>query len=72
MKADNIQALREALAGFTKAEAEYDSYVKDVWENDPDAEGMTIQLMGLIITFGEILAEIVESVIEDETGMQPG
>lgn len=72
MKADNIQALREALAGFMKAEAEYDSYVKDVWETDPDAEEMTIQHMGLIITFGEILAETVESVIADETGMQPG
>ena len=37
---------------------------------DPDAEEMTIQLMGLIITFGEILAETVEYVIADETGTQ--
>ena len=38
--------------------------------SDPDAEEMTIQLMGLIITFGEILAETVEYVIADETGTQ--
>ena len=37
---------------------------------DPDAEEMTIQLMGLIITFGEILAETVEYVFADETGTQ--
>ena len=37
---------------------------------EPYAEEMTIQLMGLIITFGEILAETVEYVIADETGTQ--
>ena len=59
MKTDNIQALKDVLAGFSKAETEF-----------PDAEEMTIQLMGLIITFGEILAETVEYVIADETGVQ--
>ena len=71
MKAYNIQALREALAGFSKAEAEYDDYIKNIREPDPDAKEMTIQLMGLIITYGEMLAETAESVIADETGMQP-
>ena len=71
MKAGNIQALREALAGFSKAEAEYDDYVKNIRETDPDAEEMTMQLMGLIISYGEMLAETAEAVIADETGMQP-
>ena len=71
MKAYNIQALREALADFSKAEAEYDDYIKNIREPDPDAKEMTIQLMGLIITYGEMLAETAESVIAGETGMQP-
>ena len=71
MKADNIQALRDALAGFSKAEAEYDNYIKNIRDTDPDAEEMTMQLMGLIISCGEILAETAESVIADETDMQP-
>ena len=71
MKADNIKALREAVADFSKAEVEYDSHVRNIRENGPDAEDMTMQLMGLIITYGEILAENVESVIADETDMKP-
>ena len=71
MKADNIQALRDALAGFSKAEAEYDNYIKNIRDTDPDAEEMTMQLLGLIISCGEILAETAESVIADETDMQP-
>ena len=58
MKTDNIQALKDAL------------YINTTWATDPDAEEMTTQLMGLIITFGEILAETVEHVIADETGVQ--
>ena len=45
-------------------------YINTTRATDPDAEEMTIQLMGLIITFGEILAETVEYVIADETGTQ--
>ena len=71
MKPDNIQALRDAIAGLRKAEAEYDNYIKNIRDTDPDAEEMTMQLMGLIISCGEILAETAESVIADETGMQP-
>lgn len=71
MKADNIKALRETIADFSRAEAEYDNYVKNLQDTDPDAEDMTIQLMGLIITYGEILAETAVSVIADETGIQP-
>ena len=84
MKTDNIQALKDALADFSKAETEYDNYINTTWATDPDAEEMTTptwatdpdaeemttQLMGLIITFGEILAETVEHVIADETGVQ--
>ena len=55
MKPDNIQALRDAIAGLRKAEAEFDNYINTTRATDPDAEEMTIQLMGLIITFGEIL-----------------
>ena len=71
MKPDNIQALRDAIAGLRKAEAEYDNYIKNIRDTDPDVEEMTMQLMGLIISCGEILAETAESVIADETGMQP-
>lgn len=71
MKMDNIKALREAIEDFSRTEAEYDNHVRNIRENDPDAENMTIQLMGLIITYGEILAETVESVIADETDMKP-
>ena len=71
MKPDNIQALRDAIAGLRKAEAEYDNYIKNIRDTDPDAEEMTMQLMGLIISCGEILAETAESVIADETDMQP-
>ena len=71
MKADNIQALRDALAGFSKAEAEYDDYIKNIRDTDPDAEEMTMQLMGLIISYGETLTETAESVSADETDMQP-
>ena len=67
MKTDNIQALKDVLAGFSKAETEFDNYINTTRATDPDAEEMTIQLMGLIITFGEILAETVEYVIADET-----
>ncbi len=70
MKTDNIQALKDALADFSKAETEYDNYINTTWVTNPDAEEMTTQLMGLIITFGEILAETVEHVIADETGVQ--
>ena len=70
MKTDNIQALKDALADFIKAETEYDNYINTSWATDPDAEEMTTQLMGLIISFGEILAETVEYVIADETGTQ--
>ena len=77
MKTDNIQALKDVLAGFSKAETEFDNYINTTRATDPDAEEMTIQLMGLIITFGEILAETVEYVAEtvehviaDETGVQ--
>ena len=70
MKPDNIQALRDAIAGLRKAEAEYDNYIKNIRDTDPDAEEMTMQLMGLIISCGEILAETAESVIADETDMQ--
>ena len=70
MKTDNIQVLKDALADFSKAETEYDNYINTTWATDPDAEEMTTQLMGLIITFGEILAETVEHVIADETGVQ--
>lgn len=56
MKTDNIQALKDVLAGFSKAETEFDNYINTTRATDPDAEEMTIQLMGLIITFGEILA----------------
>ena len=70
MKTDNIQALKDALADFSQAETEYDNYINTTWATDPDAEEMTTQLMGLIITFGEILAETVEHVIADETGVQ--
>lgn len=70
MKTDNIQALKDALADFGKAETEYDNYINTTWATDPDAEEMTTQLMGLIITFGEILAETVEYVMADETGTQ--
>ena len=55
MKTDNIQALKDVLAGFSKAETEFDNYINTTRATDPDAEEMTIQLMGLIITFGEIL-----------------
>ena len=72
MKASNIQTLREALADFNRAEAEYDNYIKAMWATDPDADEMTTQLMGLIITYGEILAETAERVIADEMGVQPG
>ena len=71
MKAYNIQALREALADFSKAEAEYDDYIKNIRDTDPDAEEMTMQLMGLIISCGETLTETAESVSADETDMQP-
>ena len=71
MKADNIQALRDAIAGLRKAEAEYDNYIKNIRDTDHDAEEMTMQLMGLIISCGEILAGTAESVIADETDMQP-
>ena len=71
MKPDNIQALRDAIAGLRKAEAEYDNYIKNIRDTDPDVEEMTMQLMGLIISCGEILAETAESVIADETDMQP-
>ena len=71
MKADNVQALRDAITGLSKAEAEYDNYIKNIRDTDPDAEEMTMQLMGLIISCGEILAETAESVIADETDMQP-
>lgn len=71
MKTDNIKALREAIADFSKAEAEYDDYVRNIRGNGPDAEDMTIQIMGLIITYGEILAKTVESVIAKEMGIQP-
>ena len=71
MKPDNIQALRDAIAGLRKAEAEYDNYIKNIRDTDPDAEEMTMQLMGLIISCGEILTETAESVIADETDMQP-
>ena len=70
MRTDNIQALKDVLAGFSKAETEFDNYINTTRATDPDAEEMTIQLMGLIITFGEILAETVEYVIADETGVQ--
>lgn len=70
MKTDNIQALKDALAGFSKAETEYDDYINTTLATDPDAEDTVTQLMGLIITFGEILAETVEYVIADETGTQ--
>ena len=70
MKTDDIQALKDVLAGFSKAETEYDNYINTTWATNPDAEEMTTQLMGLIITFGEILAETVEHVIADETGVQ--
>lgn len=70
MKTDNIKALKDALADFSKAETEYDNYINTTWATDPDAEDTTTQLMGLIITFGEILAETVEHVIADETGSQ--
>lgn len=70
MKVSNIQSLREALADFNRAEAEYDNYIKTTWATDPDADEMTTQLMGLIITYGEILAETAVSVIADETGIQ--
>lgn len=71
MKADNIKALREAIDDFSRAEAEYDNYVKSIPENDPDAEDMTIQLMGLIITYGEILVDTIQFVLADETDIQP-
>ena len=70
MKTDNIQALKDALADISKAETEYDNYINTTRATDPDAEEMTTQLMGLIITFGEILAETVEYVFADETGTQ--
>ena len=70
MKTDNIQVLKDALADFSKTETEYDNYINTTWATDPDAEETTKQLMGLIITYGEILAETVESVIADETGIQ--
>ena len=70
MKTDNIQVLKDALADFSKTETEYDNYINTTWATDPDAEETVTQLMGLIITYGEILAETVESVIADETGIQ--
>lgn len=70
MKTDNIQALKDALADFSKAETEYDDYINTTLATDPDAEDTVTQLMGLIITFGEILAKTVEYVIADETGTQ--
>ena len=69
MKTDNIQALKDALADFSKAETEYDKYINTTWATDPDAEDTVTQLMGLI-TFGKILAETVKYVIADETGVQ--
>lgn len=34
MKTDNIQALKDALAGFSKAETEFDNYIfESVVEN---------------------------------------
>ncbi len=36
MKADNIQALRDAIAGLRKAEAEYDNYIKNIRDTDHD------------------------------------
>ena len=68
---EKIQALSEVPAGFSKSEAEYDDYIKNIRKTDPNAKEMTIQLMGLIITYGEILAETAESVIADEKGIQP-
>ena len=70
MKTDNIQALKDALADFSKAETEYDKYINTTWATDPAAEDTVTQLMGLIITFGKILAETVKYVIADETGVQ--
>ena len=48
MKTDNIQALKDVLAGFSKAETEFDNYINTTRATDPDAEEMTIQLMGAV------------------------
>lgn len=63
--------LREALADFNRAEGEYDNYIRSTWATDPDADEMTMQLMGCIISYGETLAETAKRVIADETGVQP-
>lgn len=57
------------LINYSSSTADW-NYINTTRATDPDAEEMTIQLMGLIITFGEILAETVEYVIADETGTQ--
>ena len=61
MKTDNIQALKDVLAGFSKAETEFDNYINTTRATDPDAEEMTIQLMGLICSEVRFTATIVSS-----------
>lgn len=66
MKTENTLSLIEAVKNFKAAEAEYDEYIRNAEYDNPDREEMITQLMGQIISCGEDLASIVETVIAEE------
>lgn len=66
MKTENTLSLIEAVKNFKAAEAEYDEYIRNAEYDNPDRDEMITQLMGHIISCGEDLASIVETVIAEE------